>query len=179
MAAFSIFVYMIFDIVIIISLLFAFYRGWKKGLLWSLFSMLAFFISLFVAMKFASDIAQLLQEKNIVDPKYAYTIAFVFIIVLLFILFKLLSKSIEHVLKIIFLGWLNPLLGALFYGFILLFFYSTLLWLSNILSFSFDDQLKHSICFKYIKEIAPFTFEFLRQHFSFFNEIYNKIITLH
>lgn len=170
---------MIFDIIIIISLLFAFYRGWKKGLLWSVFSMIAFFISLFVAMKFAADIAQLMQDKNVVDAKYSYTIAFIFIIVILFILFRLLSKSIEHVLKVLFLGWLNPLLGALFYGFILMFFYSTLIWLSTHLSISFDTQLKSSFCFNYIKYIAPFTFELLSKQFTFFNDIYNKIIALH
>lgn len=169
---------MIFDIFITITLLFAFFRGWKKGLLWSLFSLLAFFISLFVAMKFSGDIAHILQEKNIVGGKYAYTISFVLIIVVLFILFKILSKSIEHVLKVLFMGWLNPLLGALFYGFILMFFYSTLLWLSTNLSFSFNAQLKSSFCFTYIKDIAPFTFEFLSKHFSFFNDIYNKIISL-
>ena len=103
-----------FDIILIIPLLWGAFKGFKKGLIIELASLIALFLGVWGGVKFSFVSAKYLGEMFDISeklmPLISFAITFVIIVIAVFTLAKLLQKFI----KMIALGMLNKIAGALF-----------------------------------------------------------------
>ena len=102
------------DILIAIPLLWAAYRGFKKGLVIELAGLAALILGIYCALKFSDFIADFIVEQWAYEGKYLPIIAFALTFLLVVLLVHLLGKAIEKVLDIVALGTANKLAGATF-----------------------------------------------------------------
>ena len=107
------------DIITICILGLGFFRGYSKGLVLEITSILAISLGVFGSIKFSNDSAELLNKffpallENTNDQIIiilSYSITFLAIIVLV----SLIGKAITKALKLIFLGFYNKVLGGIF-----------------------------------------------------------------
>jgi membrane protein required for colicin V production len=103
-----------FDIIIIIPLLWGGFKGFKKGLVVEVASLLALFLGVWGGVKFSSVSASYLGEmfsiSENVMPLISFAITFILIVIAVFALAKLLQK----VVKMASLSTINKIAGALF-----------------------------------------------------------------
>ena len=102
------------DIIIAILLFLFGFKGYRKGLIIEVVTLLAFAVGIYGAMHFSDFTAEHLQDFMEIDPKYINTIAFVLTFILLVILVNLIGRWVTDLIKAMNLNFLNKLGGAVF-----------------------------------------------------------------
>jgi membrane protein required for colicin V production len=146
---------MVFDGIIIILICISFYRGWKKGILWAIFSMVSVVIGILLSLKLSHQVADYLFKQNIMTSQYTLLISFVLIFVLVVLLFRFGIKLIEKFLDAVFFGWINKILGGVLYACMTIFIVSTLVWLFNQVNILGPELKKDAKTYSYIEPISP------------------------
>ncbi|OWP82835.1 colicin V production protein [Flavobacterium davisii] len=102
------------DIIIGALLAFAFYKGLKNGLFVELASLIAFFIGVFIAIKFSYAVSDLLKDFFLWSSKTIQVFAFVLTLVFVVLGIHFIAKLLSSVANFAFLGWANILAGGVF-----------------------------------------------------------------
>ena len=102
------------DIIIAIVLFLFGFKGFRKGLIIEVVTLLAFAVGIYGAMHFSEFTAEHLQDFVEINPKYLNTVAFVLTFILLVIVVNLIGKALTKLLDAMELGFLNKLFGFVF-----------------------------------------------------------------
>jgi membrane protein required for colicin V production len=107
---------MFIDIVFLLLMLLACVKGYSKGLIVALFSVVGFIAGLAAALKLSAYAAEKLSGTFNTSGKWlpviSFALVFLVVVVLVHLGAKLLQKSVEMVM----LGWLNRIAGILLYA---------------------------------------------------------------
>lgn len=102
------------DIVLAVLLALGIYRGFKKGLIISIFGMLALFVGIYGGVMFADQVAEViaawLDEPKDWLPFAAFAATFLAIVVVIYLLGKMITKA----MNVTMLGLPNKIGGAIF-----------------------------------------------------------------
>lgn len=155
-----------FDIIFAIPLVWITYKGFSKGLVIELASLIALLLGIYVSIHFSYYTQDILTGKLNIDSKYISMISFVVTFAIVIIVVFLLGKALEKVINLLQLKLINKLIGALF-GFLkAAFILSVLIFLlnkidedQNIVSKETRDS---SFLFNPISLIAPTVFPKLK-----------------
>ena len=161
------------DLFLILILLFSAYKGYQKGLLIAIFSLIAFFLGLFMAIKFTVPISVSFFSESIYFEWIAIAI-FTLIFSLLIFGIHLLSRALKMILDFTPFGILDNILGAGLNIFKISFVLSILFSLSDSLGIDFSNgYINNSIVLAYIIPIAPKSFEIIGFFIPHFKEIFD------
>ena len=103
-----------FDINIIIPLLWGAYKGFKKGLIIEVASLVALFLGVWGGVKFSSISAKYLSEMFSISEKIMPLISFSITFVGIVIVVCMLAKLLQKVIKMVALGTINKIAGGAF-----------------------------------------------------------------
>lgn len=148
-----------FDIIIIIPLLWGAFKGFKKGLVIEIASLVALFLGIWGGVKFSSVSAQYLGKmfdiSEKIMPLISFSITFIIIVIAIFALAKLLQKLI----KAVSLGLINKIAGAAFgvlkFGLIISVILSLVNNINAELKFIEPEMENSSLLYKPLSKIAP------------------------
>ncbi|MCB0430760.1 MAG: CvpA family protein [Flavobacteriales bacterium] len=147
------------DLVLIIPLLWAGYRGFTKGLLISLATFMALFLGIVAAIRLSDFVAGYLTEWWDIKPDWLNLIAFSCTFLLVVIGVHLFARLLEKMVKWTGLGWANKLTGALFglmkMGFILSLLLMCFQTVNSATKLLDEDLQSQSLLFKPVRAIAP------------------------
>lgn len=164
------------DFIIAIPLIWGLIIGFKKGLVLELASFAALILGVLGALSFSDFVGEKLSAIISISPEYlglaSFFTTFVLIVVGVFLLARIIDKS----LKLIALGMVNRILGALFgllkYALITSFALYFFNFLNQKLEFVSNDYQEKSLLYKPVMLLkAPFS-SFLEE-FEF-NELEEK-----
>lgn len=150
---------MVIDIITIALSIFFFIRGYMQGVIVALFSVIAFILGIIAALKLSELLASYLFEKGIVTSGWAQLLSYIILFVGVVILVRLLAKAVETALEAVWMGWMNKLLGGIFYAFVNLVIISTFLWLGNASRLIPAEQVAASVTYPYTVALAPWVAE--------------------
>ena len=102
------------DIIIAIILFLFGFKGFRKGLVIEVVTLLAFGVGIYGAMHFSDFTANHLQDFMEINPKYLNTIAFVLTFIILVVLVNLIGRLVSKLVKSMNLGFFDKLGGFLF-----------------------------------------------------------------
>lgn len=148
-----------FDIILIVPMLWGGFKGFKKGLIIEIASLLALLLGVWGGVKFSSYSAEYLGELfNISEqlmPLISFAVTFVIIVILVFLLAKLIQKLI----KAVSLSTINQLAGMLFGALKFTFIISIVLTLINNINaeieFITPEARNESLLYNPVSSIAP------------------------
>ncbi len=164
------------DLFLICVLSFSAYKGYQKGLLVALFSLMAFFLGLFMAIKFTAPISVKFFSESIYFEWIAIAI-FITIFVILIFGIHLLSRALKTILDFTPFGILDNILGAALNIFKISFVLSILFWVSDSLGIKFSTEYTdNSIILAYIISFAPKSFELIGSFIPYFKDIFDMFI---
>ncbi len=102
------------DIILGGFLAFALYKGIKNGLFVELASLVAFFIGLYIAVKFSFLMKEAISKSLHWNSNMVQIVAFIITFALVVMGISMLAKLLTKVASIAFVGWLNKLGGGFF-----------------------------------------------------------------
>jgi membrane protein required for colicin V production len=166
---------MILDVIVAISGILAFYRGWQKGIIAAILSFVGVVLGVVFSLKLSYTLAAYLTEQNIINNKYVLLISFILLFIGVILVFKLIIGAIEKVLKLAMLGWANRLAGAVLYVFGSLLFISFLFWLGSKVGIVNPQAKSESKTYSIIAPIAPKTIEVASDYMPYCKDLLTKV----
>ena len=146
---------MLIDIVFLILLVISLIKGYRKGLVLASFSFVGIFLGLAAAVKFSAMVAGWLKEYTHIAFGWLPFLAFLIILITVWILVRIGSKLIEVSLDLVMLGWLNRLAGILLYALLYACIFSVVLFYADKLHFLKPSMISDSKSYGYIQPIGP------------------------
>jgi membrane protein required for colicin V production len=166
---------MFIDVVCLLLVIWAVFKGLRKGFIVALFSFLAFIIGLAAALKLSTVAAEYIGSNTNIGQRWIPFIAFAVVFLIVVLLVRLGAKAIEGVLRIAMLGWLNRLGGILLYLFLYFFIFSVILFYAGQLHILKQNTLEHSIVYPYIQPLAPKVIDALSYILPFFKNMFAEL----
>jgi colicin V production protein len=102
------------DIILGILLSIGIVRGFMKGFIWEVASLLSVFVALWVAIHFSAMAAGYLSEVFSLSVKTNQVISFVIVFLLAFVIIRIAGKMLTKALESVSLGLPNRIAGAVF-----------------------------------------------------------------
>jgi membrane protein required for colicin V production len=160
-----------FDIFIAVPLLWAIYRGFKKGLIIEVASLVALVLGIWGSLNFSDYAATLINENWEVSAKWLPILAFSLTFILIVIAVFSLAKLLEKVVKMVALGLPNRILGALFGALKVVMLLSVIFYLLGTVHEKYpflpEKALSESLLFTPIQKIAPALLPHMREWSDF------------
>jgi len=153
------------DIILAIPLIWSVYRGFTKGLIISVATLVALVGGIYGAIHFSQVAAVYLENWFSPDPRYLPLIAFTVTFIVIVALVHLLAYILDKIVTAVALGIVNRLAGAAFnllkMAFILSVILSLLNYLGNFKSVIPEEQKSNSLLYNPISKFAPSIFPYL------------------
>tara|TARA_B100001029_G_C15042123_1_gene444412 strand:- start:118 stop:621 length:504 start_codon:yes stop_codon:yes gene_type:complete len=132
------------DVIILILVFFAAYRGFVNGLIKELISFLSLIIGIYVAINFSDYFENILIEKFPNTESFVTAISFVLVFLVVIFSLKLAGVIINKIAKSLNLGFLNKVLGLFFGASKLILIISLVLFQLNYLEKNLEINLLKS-----------------------------------
>lgn len=147
---------MVLDFIAITLIVIFFIRGYMKGIIVAAFSVLAIILGIICSLKLSERLATYLFEQGYVTSGWAQIVSYIILFTGVVLLVRLIAKAMQSAMEAVMLGWVNKGLGGLFYAFVAIVSWSTLLWLGNEIKFIKPEQKEASRTYEYIAPVAPY-----------------------
>ncbi len=177
---------MLIDFTFAALLILAIIKGYQKGFIIAIFSIIAFIIGLAAALKLSAAVAGYLKDSISVSAKWLPFIAFAFVFFVIIILVRLGAKLIEKTFQAVMLGWLNRIAGILLYAVLYGIILSIFIFYAEKLHILQPDAIKSSQTYAFIQpwgpkvmdnfgRLIPIFKDMFTELGNFFNSVSNKI----
>jgi membrane protein required for colicin V production len=177
---------MLIDFTFAALLILAIIKGYQKGLILAIFSILAFIVGLAAALKLSAVVAVYLKDSISVSAKWLPFIAFALVFFIVVLLVRLGAKLVEKTFQAVLLGWVNRIGGILLYATLYLIILSIFIFYAEKLQLLQQATIQSSVAYKFIQpwgpklmdnigSLIPFFKDMFSQLGDFFNSLSNKI----
>ena len=146
---------MLLDIIGISLLVLFFIRGYRKGIIVALLSVVGLVLGVVVSLKLSGALAGWLHAQDIAGARWALLISYVLLFVGVILLVRLIARLLEGSIKSLMLGPVNGLVGGLLYSLLAAFAWSALLWLAHRVHLLDPDTLAGSVTYSWFAPVAP------------------------
>lgn len=146
---------MIIDFIFAILIIFACIKGYSKGLIMALFSMIAFIIGLAAALKLSTMVAGWMQNSTNISTKWLPFIAFAVVFLAVVLLVNWGGKLIQKTFETILLGWVNRIGGVMLYAALYTIIFSIFLFYAEKVSLIKADVIQSSVTYSFIQPWGP------------------------
>lgn len=177
---------MLIDFAFAALLILAIIKGYQKGLILAIFSIIAFIIGLAAALKLSTAVAAYLKDSISVSAKWMPFIAFALVFLIVVVLVRLGAKLVEKTFQAVLLGWVNRIGGILFYAALYLIILSIFIFYAEKLQLLLPATIQSSVTYKFVEpwgpklmdnigSLIPVFKDMFTELGDFFNSLSNKI----
>jgi membrane protein required for colicin V production len=177
---------MLIDFTFAALLILAIIKGYQKGFIIAIFSIIAFIIGLAAALKLSTAVAAYLKDSISISAKWLPFIAFALVFFAVIILVRLGAKLIERTFQAVMLGWLNRIGGILLYAALYLIILSIFIFYAEKLQLLQPEAINSSQTYHFIQpwgpkvmdnfgRLIPVFKDMFTELGDFFNSLSNKI----
>lgn len=149
----------IIDVILAIPLAWALYRGFRKGLILELATLVGLIAGLYAGLHFTAATSRYLCETFRINGSYLPVLAFSVIFILVILLVYFIGKMLEKTAETLMLGFINKIAGAFFSLIKMTLILSFLLFIINSFarggSILSEEQQKKSYLYNPIADFAP------------------------
>ena len=150
---------MALDITGIILIALFFIRGFMKGFIVAVFSLLAILLGIFVSMRLSQALADWMLAHGYTSSGWAPVLAYLILFVGVLILVNLLARVIQKVAEGMMLGMANRIVGGILYALLAAIAWSAVLWLGSQSGMFSAKMVAASVTFPYFSAFAPWLFQ--------------------
>jgi len=150
---------MIIDLIFIVLMALAVWKGFSRGLIIAFFSLIGFFIGLVAALTLSPSVAVWLQQETNSDGKWYPLLAFAIVMLAVMLLIRLLANFLNKTVQFVLLGWVNKLGGILFYAVMYIMAYSILLFYISKMGIFSLTTINSSVTYSFLAPLGPRSIE--------------------
>ncbi|MBO4764754.1 MAG: CvpA family protein [Bacteroidales bacterium] len=156
----------IIDIIIICCFLPCLYVGARNGFIKQVISLIIIIVGIKLSISFSAPVSEWLSSRIELQPVWVSVISFAAVFIVVALVFGLVEKLLDAVIKFTMLGWLNRLLGIVFSVLKVVVLLSLLAYFINsaneLLDFISEDKIAESNFFKPLLDLADKIFPALK-----------------
>jgi len=166
------------DILILVPLLLAAWKGFKRGFVIEIFIVLALLVGIYCGIHFSDYTSGLIKDKLNVSSIYLPLVSFTLTFIVIAVGIYFAGKMLEKVIKIAQLSLLNKLGGVFFSVVKTLYFMSTLFLLVASIQEKTEliptDTLNESLLYSPVSKLSLATIPYLKESKLFITENFNS-----
>ncbi len=177
---------MVIDIIFFILMLSAIYKGYTRGFIVSVVSLVAIIVGLAAAVKFSTIVANWLKESTNINNHWLPFLSFIVVMISVILLLRLVANVLQKSVELLLMGWANKLGGIFFYAIIYTLIFSVMLFYANKLGLIKASTIAESKCYAIVQpigikvingfgKIIPIFKDLFVQLESFFGSVEKKI----
>lgn len=163
------------DIFALILLILAFVRGWRKGIVVAVCSLLGFILGMMAALKLSTALGNWMLEQGWTSSAWAQIVAYLILFFGVLWCVRWIAKTIEKAMDTVMLGAVNRTAGGLLYAFIAAFIWSCMLWIANRAHLLSPEMLAGSKTYDWLEPIAPWVFAHIGAVLPFARDIFQDL----
>ncbi|MEJ7736226.1 MAG: CvpA family protein [Chitinophagaceae bacterium] len=166
---------MTIDVVFAIIMLMAVIKGYQKGFIVAVFSVIALFAGLVAAIKFSTFAADWLKNSVNVSAKWLPVVSFVLVFLLAVLLVRLGAKIIEKTAEFAMLGWINRLAGIVLYALLYTLVFSVILFYAEKIGLLGEATIIDSKTAHIIRPLGPWAIDAIGSVMPFFKNMFHDL----
>jgi membrane protein required for colicin V production len=166
---------MFLDIMVLALLVLALIKGLKQGLVVAALSFAAVFIGLAAALKLSTWVAEWLGNSVNIATTWLPFLAFIVIMVAVFIAVRILGAVLEQALELSMLGWANKLGGFILYALLYITVFSVVIFYAEEMQFLKPEAAAASNTYPYIHFWGPYSIEAFGKIIPFFKDMFTDL----
>lgn len=166
---------MLIDILCVILLVLAIFKGYSRGLIVAIFSILAFIIGIAAAMKLSAVVAAYLGENTQVAKQWLPVISFAIVFIVVVLLVRLGAGLIEKTAQLAMLGWANRLAGIVLYVVLYMLLLSVVCFYAAQVRLLSPEVLQASKAWPWIQPWGPWAMDSLGKLVPFFRDMFSQL----
>lgn len=166
---------MIIDILFGILLLMAVVKGWRRGLIVAVFSVISIIVGIAAAMKLSTIVAAWLKDATNVSVQWLPFLSFAIVLMGVVLLIRLGANLIEASLEVTLMGWVNRLGGILLYIIVYTLVFSVLLFYAAQLKLLNENTIAQSVTFSKIQPLGPLVIDTLGRLVPWFKDMFTEL----
>lgn len=166
---------MIIDIIFLAFMAMAIFKGFQKGLIIAVFSIVGFIVGLAAALKLSSLVAVWLGESTTINVRWLPFIAFILVFIAVVLIIHWGAKLIEKAVELAFLGWVNKFAGILLYGVLYSLILSVLLFFAVQMHVFTAQTIEESRIYAYIQPWGPKVLEAVGKVVPVFSNVFTDL----
>lgn len=166
---------MIIDIIFVILVGMAIFKGFSQGFIVALFSLFAYIIGLAAAMKLSAVVASYLQTGWNISGRLLPVLSFMLVFIAVIIVVRLTAGIIKKAVSVMFLGWLDKLAGFILFTLLYLFIYSVILFYAAQVHLISVEAQAASATYSYIAPFGPKVINGLGVIIPFFSDMFTDL----
>lgn len=151
------------------------YRGYRKGIILALFSVVALLAGIVAATKLSGTIVGLLIDNHPQWAQWMPLVVYVLVFIVVAWLVRLLAKGLQKTLEAVAMGWMNRLVGALIYGILICLIYSVFLWLLTKMNLLSPETISASKTYAVLEPLVTKVFEMIGALLPFMKEGFEEL----
>jgi membrane protein required for colicin V production len=145
---------MFIDIVFFILVALACYKGYSKGFIVAIFSVLGFIVGLAAALKLSTLVATKLAEHTDFG-KWLPAISFLLVFIVAVFVVNMAGKLIQKTFETVMLGWANRIAGVILYAILYSIVLSIFLFYTVQLHFIKPETTASSFSYPFLQVLGP------------------------
>lgn len=163
------------DIIFIIVMIAACIKGYKKGLIIALFSIVAFIIGLAAALKLSAVVASWLGSNANISAKWLPFISFAVVFLGVVLLVNWGGKLIEKTFEMALLGWVNRIGGIIFYVVLYIIIFSIFLFYAEKIHLLKPETIQASQSFSFVQPWGPIVIDNFGKLIPIFKDMFTDL----
>ena len=163
------------DIIFIIIVIMAAFKGYRRGLIVSLFSILALMVGLAAAMKLSTVAAGYLDQSMNVSARWLPILSFILVFIAAAFIVRLAAKAIEKSVEMAMLGWMNRMAGIILYFMLYTIIFSVILFYGEKAGILSAETFADSTTYGFIKPWGPKAINALGVVIPFFRDMFTEL----
>jgi membrane protein required for colicin V production len=166
---------MLIDLVFAVLMIVAIVKGYRKGLIIAVFSIIAFIIGLAAALKLSAAVAEYIKDSVSISSKWLPFIAFAIVFITVVILVRLGAKLIEKGFQLVLLGWLNRIGGIIVYVVLYIIILSIFLFYAEKLQLVRPSAIASSQTYSFVQPWGPKVIDGFGKLIPIFKDMFTEL----
>lgn len=166
---------MLIDLVYFLLIVMALFKGYQKGLIIAVFSILAFILGLAAALKLSAITAAYLKDHTSISERWLPFLAFILVFFTVVLLVRLGGKLIEKTFEIVLLGWLNRLGGIILYAVLYTIIFSIFIFYAEKLQLFKPSVIQSSQTYSFVQPWGPVIMDGFGKIIPVFKDMFTEL----
>ena len=146
---------MLLDLVLVVIMIVAIIKGYQRGLIVGVFSLVGIIIGLAAAIKLSAVVAGYIGKAITISHTWLPIFSFIVVFIIVVLLVRLGANMLQKTVEVALLGWVNRLGGILLYIAIYLIVYSVILFYAEQVNLVKPDTIHNSVTYTFIQPWGP------------------------
>lgn len=166
---------MLIDLLVTLFIVMAIIKGYRKGLVLAVFSIIAFILGLAAALKLSAVAGNYLRDSLNISAKWLPFIAFLVVFFTVVVLVRMGGKLIEKSLELVLLGWLNRIGGMILYTALYIIILSIFIFYAEKLQLLKPATIQSSQTYNFIQPWGPAVMNCFGKFIPVFKDMFTEL----